>query len=334
MSDHDFLSEMLCSVRLSGARFFEVDATAPWVAAAPPKESIAPTVVSDARHVIEYHVIVEGTFWTRLTNPDGPPIALAAGSVVVFPHGDTHVLASDPALDAKPSLAAFDEVACGRSLPFRIDFRGGAAGTTRILCGFLGCDVAPFNPLIAALPRVIHVPGGGADGFLGSLIHAASHATDAKSAGSDGVLVKLSELIFIEVVRRYAASMPASADGWLAGLRDPAVGRALRLLHRDCARDWTVAELAREVGLSRTVLAERFSALLGMPPMAYLAAWRMQRAASLVGEGAATLAQIANEVGYESEASFSRAFKRATGLAPAYWRQAGRQELRQDRRQT
>lgn len=326
MTDPDFLSEMLRSVRLSGAVFFEVDAAAPWVAAAPPKEKIAPTVVSDAQHVIEYHVILDGTCWTRLTNPDGPPIALAAGSVVVFPHGDTHVLASDPGLDAEPSLAAFDEVARGRSLPFHIDHRGGRAGTTRLLCGFLGCDVAPFNPLIAALPRVIHVPDGydSGDGFLGQLIGAAARETEATGAGSGGVLTKLSELIFIEVIRRHAASMPANADGWLAGLRDPAVGRALRLLHRDCARHWTVAELAREAGLSRTVLAERFTALLGLPPMAYLANWRMQRAASMISAGTVTLARIAEEVGYESEASFSRAFKRMTGHSPAHWRQGAR----------
>ena len=134
MNDRDFLSEMLRSVRLSGALFFEVDATAPWVAAAPPKDCIAPTVVSDAQHVIEYHVVVEGNCWTRLTNPDSPPVALSPGSVVVFPHGDTHVLASDPVLDAEPSLAAFDEVARGRSLPFHIDHRGGEVGTARILC--------------------------------------------------------------------------------------------------------------------------------------------------------------------------------------------------------
>jgi AraC-like DNA-binding protein len=332
MTEQDFLSEMLRSVRLSGALFFEVDAAAPWVAAAPPKERIAPTVVSDARHVIEYHVIVEGTCWTRLTNPDGLPIALGPGSVVVFPHGDTHVLASDPGLDAEPSLAAFDEVARGRSLPFRIDHRDGRTGTTRLLCGFLGCDVAPFNPLISALPRVIHVPDGydSGDGFLGSLIAAGARETEATGAGSDGVLVKLSELIFIEVIRRYAASMPTDADGWLAGLRDPSVGRALRLMHGDCARHWTLAELAREAGLSRTVLAERFAALLGMPPMAYLANWRMQRAASLISAGGTTLAQVAVEVGYESEASFSRAFKRMTGLSPAHWRKGAQDGAARD----
>jgi hypothetical protein len=199
---------------------------------------------------------------------------------VVFPHGDTHVLSSDPGLDAEPSLAAFDEVARGRSLPFHIDFRGGARGETRLLCGFLGCDVTPFNPLIAALPRVIHVPDRffSGDGFLGQLICAAARETGAEGAGSSGVLVKLSELIFTEVVRRYAATVPAGADGWFAGadgwfagLRDPAVGRALRLLQRDPARAWTVGDLAHEVGPSRTILAERFAALLGMPLMAYLA---------------------------------------------------------------
>lgn len=319
----DIVSDVLHNVRLSGAIFFEVDAVAPWVAAAPPSRDIAAAVMRPGQHIIEYHVLVEGVCWARVTGPDEPAIELAPGSVVAFPQGDTHVLASEPHLDAEPDLSTFDAAKRARSLPFHVDHRDGAnTGTARLICGFLGCDAAPFNPLLASLPRVIHTPEGytSGDGFLGHLIRAAVRETETKGTGSAGVLAKLSELIFIEVVRRYAAAVSDTQGGWLSGLRDPGVGRAIRLMHSEPARAWTVALLAREAGLSRTVLAERFTDLLGMPPMTYLANWRMQRAAGLLSAGPASILQVAEQVGYESEAAFSRAFKRATGLSPAHWR--------------
>lgn len=319
----DILSDLLRSVRLSGAIFFDVDVSSPWVAAAPPSRSIAGRVIPGAQHVIEYHVLVEGTCWARVTNPGNePPIRLSAGSIVAFPQGDTHVLASHPELDAEPDLGDFDQAARARSLPYHFDHRAGGSETANILCGFLGCDVAPFNPLIASLPRVLHVPDGygSGDGFLGHLIRATAREARAGGVGSGGVLSKLSELIFIEVIRRYAETLPPDGGGWLTGLRDPGIGRALRLLHAEPARDWTVADLAREAGLSRTVLAERFTELLGMPPMTYLTNWRMQRAAALLAAGPTPLSRVAAEVGYESEAALSRAFKRSTGLSPAQWR--------------
>lgn len=321
--EQDILSDVLRSVRLSGAIFFEVDVASPWVAAAPPSRSIAPLVIPGAQHVIEYHVLIEGTCWARVTNPDNePPIRLSAGSIVAFPQGDTHVLASHPELNAKPDLSNFDQAARAQSLPFHLDYCDGGPRTAHIICGFLGCDVAPFNPLIASLPRVVHIPDAYAsdDGFLSHLIRATMREARAKGVGSGGVLAKLSELIFIEVIRRYAEALPADAGGWLTGLRDVGVGRALRLLHAETARDWTVASLAREAGLSRTVLAERFTELLGMPPMTYLANWRMQRASALLSAGPMSLSQVAGDVGYESEAAFSRAFKRSTGVSPARWR--------------
>lgn len=319
----DILSDLLRSVRLSGAVFFEVDVSSPWVAAAPPSRSIAASVIPGAQHVIEYHVLVEGTCWARVTRPDGEPsIRLSAGSIVVFPQGDPHVLASQPELDAEPDLSSFDQAVRARSLPLRLDYRDGGSETANMLCGFLGCDIAPFNPLIASLPRIVHVPDGygSGDGFLGHLIRATVREARAKGVGSGGVLSKLSELIFIEVIRRYARMLPADAGGWLTGLRDPRIGRAIQVLHAEPARDWTVADLAREAGLSRTVLAERFADMLGMPPMTYLAKWRMQRAAAMLAAGSTSLSRVAAAAGYESEAAFSRAFKRDTGLSPAQWR--------------
>jgi AraC-like DNA-binding protein len=321
----DILSDVLRSVRLTGAIFFDVDVSEPWVSAAPHSSSIADAVIPGAGHVIEYHVLVEGQGWARVTNPEmGAPIRLSPGSIIAFPHGDTHILASDPELTAEPDLDAFYQAVRSRDLPFHLDFSNGRQMTASMLCGFLGCDILPFNPLIASLPRVVHIPNGydSGDGFLGQLIRATVREARTKGAGSGGVLPKLSELIFIEVVRRYAQTAPQEEGGWLSGLGDPCVGRALRLLHADPARDWTLACLAREVGVSRSVLAERFPRSVGMAPMTYLANWRMQSAAAMLLAGPKPLSQVAADVGYESEAAFSRAFKRCTGVSPAQWRKS------------
>lgn len=320
--DHDILSDVLRTVRLSGAIFFDVDASSPWVAAAPPSRSIADMVMPGAQHVIEYHVLVSGSCWARLTASEDQPVRLSAGSVVVFPQGDTHTLSSDPTLRSVPDLSVFEAPTDRDALPFYLDHRGGGTDRAEIICGFLGCDVRPFNPLIESLPRLVHVANGytAADGLLGQLIQAAVREARDERVGRAGVLSKLSELIFIDVIRRYAEALPVGRRGWLTGLQDPNIGRAIRLLHAEPARDWTVGDLAREAGVSRTVLAERFTEVMGMPPMTYLSNWRMQLAASLLAGGAATLARIAAEVGYDSEAAFSRAFKRSTGVSPAKWR--------------
>lgn len=320
--DYDILSDLLRTVRLSGAIFFDVDASSPWVAAAPPSRSVAAMVMPGAQHVIEYHVLVSGSCWARLTASEDEPVHLAAGSVVVFPQGDMHTLSSDPKMRAVPDLSVFEATADRDALPFYLDHRGGGTDTARIICGFLGCDIVPFNPLIASLPRLVHVADGytAADGLLGQLVQAAVKEARDRRVGRGGILSKLSELIFIDVIRRYAEDLPAGTRGWLTGLREPNIGRALRLLHAEPVRDWTVRDLAREAGVSRTVLAERFTEVMGMPPMTYLLNWRMQLAASLLAGGAAPLARIAAEVGYESEAAFSRAFKRSTGVSPAKWR--------------
>ncbi|WP_162409176.1 AraC family transcriptional regulator [Acuticoccus sediminis] len=320
---YDLLSDVLRTVRLCGAIFFDVQVADPWVAAAPATSLIGDTVIADAQHVIEYHVVIEGTCWARLADDGEPPVALSAGSIVAFPHGDPHVLASHPDLGGAPDLAAYETASRSETVPFVLNYQEGRDRTARILCGFLGCDVTPFNPLIAALPRMVHVPGAYGrteDDLLPQLIRATVREANAKGPGSRGVLAKLSELIFIEMIRRYARTQDSTVAGWLSGARDPIVGRAVQFLHSDLTRAWTVADLAREVAVSRTVLSERFTAILGLGPMTYLANWRMQCAANLLRASPKPLSQIAVEVGYESEAAFSRAFKRATGISPAHWR--------------
>jgi len=217
---------------------------------------------------------------------------------------------------------AIETVSAG-PLPFYAKYGSEGRGpSARLVCGFLACDARPFNPLVENLPRVIKARSApnDPDSWLAQFIRVAVMESADRRAGSESVLAKLSELMFIEVVRRYLEAMPPEQAGWLAGLRDPFVGKALSLLHAMPAHAWTIEELGRKVGLSRSVLAERFSDLLGMPPMQYLAMWRMQLAAKMLSEGSANIASIADRIGYESEAAFSRAFKKLVGVAPSAWR--------------
>jgi len=193
-----------------------------------------------------------------------------------------------------------------------------------MVCGFLGCDSAEGNPVITTLPSVLKLglEEGGAAEWVRSTFQYAAEEVAAGRPGSETVLAKLSELLFVETVRRYMETLPEGETGWLAGLRDTHVARALALLHRDIARPWTVDELGHEVGLSRSALADRFIRLIGVPPMHYLANWRMQIARQKLRGTSASLVQVADMVGYESEAAFSRAFKKAVGTAPATWRRS------------
>lgn len=313
----EILSDVLRTVRLTGAIFFDVTSRAPWVAEAPPTAELAEMVMPGAEHVIEYHVVLSGTCWAARSSGDNePPVRLGPGSIVIFPHGDGHVLSSAPGMRARPELDLYRLPTEDQRLP-QVLRKDVGDEETQLICGFLGCDARPFNPVVEALPPVVHIADGfGGDGMLAGLIKATVAESRSRRLGGESMLSRLSELIFIEIVRRYAESLPADAGGWFAALEDPQVGRALRLMHADPARAWTLVDLARETGLSRTVLAERFTAALGVPPMTYLQNWRMQIASSLLAGGALTVARIAEEVGYESEAAFSRAFKRVTGASP------------------
>jgi AraC-like DNA-binding protein len=240
--------------------------------------------------------------------------------VLVFPQGDAHVMSSAPGMRGDPDADLSSRLR-REALPVSRTFDGGGSERTRVVCGFLGCDARPFNPLLASLPRVLHVRGRDvSDGVLRSFTELALHESSNPSAGSQGVLSRLSELMFIEVVRRHLATVPFEQASWLNGLRDPTVGRLLERMHAEPARDWSLEALAREAAVSRSVLAERFAHFTGMAPMQYLLHWRMQLAAGMLASSNAGLAQIAEAVGYASEAALSRAFKRVVGVSPAHWR--------------
>lgn len=321
----DVFSDVLQAVRLSGAVFYEVEAQAPWVATAEPALAQAPRVMPGSQHVMEYHVVAAGSCWVALEG-GGPPERLEAGSVVVFPHGDAHVLSSNARCEAGPGHGVVRYSMQGEALPFFLGEaapgEGGREGVARLVCGFLGCDLSPFNPLVQALPRMLHLRAdlSADDDVLARLVQAAIAETRARRPGHAGVLSRLSELLFIEVVRRHVESLPPGQRGWFGALADPQLGRVLRLMHGEPAAPWTLAELARRGALSRTVLVERFGQQLGLSPMAYLTHWRMQLASGLLAGSQASLARIAEAVGYQSEAALSRAFKRCLGVSPAIWR--------------
>jgi AraC-like DNA-binding protein len=312
----DTLSEVLRAVRLTGAIFFDVHAAEPWVAETPAGKSVVGAMFPGSEHLISYHVITQGICWASVAGE--PPMQLTAGDIIVLPHGDTHVLSSTPGLRRSPDMTMYRMPADGR-LPVTISVGDAQGEPAHFVCGFLGCDARPYNPLLTALPRVFRVSDQ-VGGALQTYVQFALAESKEPRMGGQGVLGRLSELMFIDVVRRYLESLPADRTDWLAGLRDPLVGRALAALHRDPSRPWTIESLARQVGLSRSALADRFSQFVGQPPMQYLTSWRMQLAVSHLRSGVESVAAIANRVGYDSEAAFSRAFKKAVGAPPSQWR--------------
>jgi AraC-like DNA-binding protein len=319
----DALSDVLRVVHLTGGVFLHAEFSAPWcIAARVGPEHCAP-LLGPASHLIIYHYVVEGGLRVRVEGEHGEGLALGAGEVVLLPRNDLHVMGSDLSL---PPVAARDIIHPPKRGGLFSIHHGGAGERTRIVCGFLGCASAEGNPVLATLPSLLklNVEQASAAEWIRSTFRYAAEEVAAGRPGSETVLAKLSELLFVESVRRYAETLPEGQTGWLAGLRDPYVARALALLHRDIARPWNVDDLGREVALSRSALADRFIRLIGLPPMQYLTSWRMQVATQHLRNSRSSLAQIAEMVGYNSEAAFSRAFKRAFGSSPATWRRATR----------
>ena len=314
----DPLTDVLASVRLTGSVFFRIECAAPWAAEAPPSAAIAGQVMPGVDHVIEFHAVTRGAC---VGGPLGEtPVSLRAGDVICFPHGDAHVMASAPGLRAPVDLTALHRAREAKR-PFRIRYGEGPA-EVELVCGFLGCDARPFNPLLKALPRVLRASDleGPRAGWLTRFIEVAEAESRRPGPAGSGVLSRVSELMFVELVRRHLEALPRDRTGWLSALSDPHVGRALSALHADPSRPWTLSSLARTAGLARSSLADRFAALLGIPPMQYLARWRMQVAAGLLGTTREGVASVASRVGYASEAAFNRAFKRAVGTPPATFR--------------
>jgi len=321
----DVLSDMLRSVRLTGAMLFLVEASTPWVSWAPQAEAFRRVVLPTAQHLISLHIVTQGACWAGLTG--ALPERFETGDVLVIPHGDAYWLADPPEAERTyghdDAVSFFRDMAAGR-LPSTVIEGGSGPGGSQFICGFLGCDVRPFNPVLSALPRLLHVRAAtsSSDG-LAHLVAFASQELRQRRSGGQVVKLRMAELLFVDVMRRYLETLPGEQTGWLAGLRDPLVARALACLHDAPAQSWTLDALAAQVGTSRSVIAERFAHLIGRPPMQYLRHLRMQLASRLLVEDNAKMVSVAAAVGFESEAAFSRAFKKCVGISPDEWRRRG-----------
>ena len=311
----DPLSQVLGSVRLTGGVFLEAHFTAPCCTEAHVTADDIRPFVEAPGEIIAYHFVVAGRMFCALEQE--PPLEVAAGEVVLLPRNGVHTLGSAPGL---PPIQAGELIQMGESGMARIDY-GGGGEPAHVVCGYLATEEI-HNPLIATLPAMLKLDiarGASRDWVEASVRFAASELAAGKF-GSSHVMSRLSELLFVEAVRDYAQTAESEHAGWLGGLKDPQIGRALALLHGDVGTDWTTDRLAREVSMSRSAFNERFTALVGMPPIKYLTQWRLQLAKEKLRDGRQAIAQIAHAIGYDSEVAFNRAFKREFGQPPARWR--------------
>ena len=317
----DSLSDVLKSVHLEGAVYLNAEFTAPWCIRGKYGVENLRNWLSGADHLMFFHFLVAGACKVRLA--EGTDVLdVAAGDFVLFPRDDRHLMGSD--LRLAPVETA--ELLRADGILTDPDFirlrHGGGGAVTRFVCGYLACSRSVVRPLIEALPRVLRIPigDGSASALVRDLLRVGVQESSESRPGAGSILTKLSELLFVEALRRYVEALPPEVTGWLAGVRDPQVGRALALVHAEPGRAWTVDDLARSVALSRSALAERFTALVGEPPMQYLMRWRLALAARMLRSGPEAIGRVAERSGYESEAAFSRAFKREFGVPPATWR--------------
>jgi AraC-like DNA-binding protein len=318
----DVLSEVLETVRLDGALFYNGEFTAPWCFHSPRSSTLASYLSDAQRHVIIFHLLTEGRGYAHLDG-DGRPVALDAGDIVIFPHGDAHVLGNGPPVTPMDSSRELERVL---SLGLKLSRMGGGGEVTKFICGYMACDRQLSAVFLGGLPPLmkVNIRNGPAGQWLENSLRYSVDTADPSSPGGKAVLAKLAEVLFVETLRHYIALLPQEQTGWLAGVRDPEIGKALALLHQKPAHPWTIALLGSEIGVSRSVLAERFRRYLSESPMAYLAHWRLQLGAQLLKSTSRSVAEIAAEVGYESEPSFNRAFKRQFGLPPARFRSQSR----------
>lgn len=316
----DALSELLRAVRLSGAMFYRAECGAPWSVRSPPSKKLSEYVATPSNHVIEFHLIVEGRGTVRVKDETR---TFEAGDIVMIPQGDAHVMSNGTAsqtVDGEPMLPALLR---GEIQSSRI---GGHGEETRFLCGFLATDARLIQPVLASLPHivVVNIRSDPSGAWLENMIRHAVEQASRGTPGNDVVLARLAEVLFAEVLRLHLLRLPPGRSGWLAGAADPPVGRALAALHQRPSQPWTLDDLAKEVGMSRSALTERFSKYLGQGPMAYLTDWRLELAADALRTSTRSVLQIAEEVGYESEAAFNRAFKRRFAEPPGRYRRSAR----------
>ncbi|NOU11466.1 MAG: AraC family transcriptional regulator [Nitrospira sp.] len=318
----DVLSEVLKALTLDGAVFFNGEFSSPWCAREPEACTMASSIPTHPKNVIIFHLVTHGQGYLRI-EADGRTLPFEAGDIIIFPQGHAHFLGNGPPVPPIDSSAEVRKVlAEGRM----ISQFGGGGELTKLICGYLTYNLELGQIFLAGLPPVIkvHIRDSPSGQWLENTFQYSVDHAESSGPGSSAVIAKLSEVLFVETFRLYIAKLPPTQTGWLAGVRDPEVGKVLALLHKQASHPWTIASLANEVGLSRSVLAERFRHYLSDTPMGYLTRWRLQLAAQALTSTPKSVAEVASDVGYESEPSFNRAFKREFGVPPARFRTQSR----------
>ena len=320
----DALSEALAAVQVVCAIFYDVECFSPWGFRVPSVLGLGPAFGPGVDRIVNYHFVVEGEGTVHLD--DGTSWDVVAGDIVVIPHGDQHVVSHGAPAEIADAMAPLQEVLSGR--PSSTCF-GADGAATRIVCGFFGCSRLAERLFLSGLPAVfkVHLRGDEAGRWLEQTVRHLVAEAQSNRPGSTLVLSRMAEVLFIETLRRHMHDMPPEQRGWLAAARDPITGSALALMHREPAREWSLASLASEVGASRSVLGERFSKYVGQSPLAYLGHWRLQLASRALEVTDKTVNEIAGEVGYQSESAFNRAFKRHFGSPPAQYRRRRRDAM-------
>ncbi|HSQ52711.1 MAG TPA: AraC family transcriptional regulator [Nitrospiraceae bacterium] len=318
----EILSEVLKAVKLDGAMFYNAEFSAPWCARSIDARTVTSYLSPNSQQVIIFHLLTEGRGYAHVEG-DNRPLPLNAGDIVIVPHGDAHILGNGPSVTPVGREQVLEQVL---SQGLKVSRMGGGGELTKFICGYMSCDPQLSRVFLGGLPPImkVNIRDDSSGQWLEHSIRYSVDNADASKPGGETVLAKLSEVLFVETLRRYIAQIPQEQTGWLAGVRDPDVGKALALMHRKPAHPWTIAALANQVGISRSVLAERFRRYLSETPIAYLTRWRLQLGAQMLKSTSHGVAQVAAEVGYESESSFNRAFKREFGLPPARFRSQSR----------
>lgn len=313
----DTLSDILRIVRFSGAIGLRTEFSAPWIIETLPWSDFADAIQSHTKNIVPFHIIAKGNCWVQASN--GIRKALSQGDIIIFPQGDSHILGDR--LDQKPVLVTQLLPAPPWNEPPVLKY-GGGGEVTQLVCGFLQCEEPLLHPFLKTLPTLMHIQvfAESTTPLLEIGVRYIIQETTCFRPGSACLLTRLVELMFIEILRNYMQHLPDQQVGWLSALNDPIIGQALESIHADPAHSWTVSELAKQIGISRSALAARFTQLVGQPPMKYLTYWRLQLASRQLQYSDDSIAKIAIQVGYESEAAFNRAFKRHIGVPPGVWR--------------
>jgi AraC-like DNA-binding protein len=308
----DPLGEALQFLRMNGAYYCRSELTAPWGLTLPATPGY-----------LWFHVVTSGRMWLE-TGDEATPIEL--GDLALVPHGEGHVLRSEPGTAAPGILELEREYVSDR---YEILRHGDGGVPTGLVCGAVRLEHPAGRNLVEILPSTIHIEASSSARLerIQSVLRLMAVEAGELRPGGEAVITRLGDILVIQAIRAWMESDPAARRGWLGALRDPQIGRAISLIHRDPARDWTVASLADELAMSRSTFAARFTELVGEPVMRYVARWRMHVAVAALKEEGATVGQLADRLGYRSEAAFSRAFKRVIGVSPgAIRRSAGEQD--------